>query len=204
MEKDALYWTLSTLPQVSAALVAFIGFLALQSLDEPLRRRAEFVDKSRKHVRDYCAPEEWKNFVTRTWYGIEVMSRDDLAREIDSLLDDASPSGTKRRFAIPRKKAETEVFHLPDDAKTRTPFIVLRDYRREWRIVDQQINWTQRVLKGFVSIHLLVILGTLSLIPYIPRLAGYPWIEETIVATALLMVVTVGIMIFVALKRSAN
>jgi len=203
MDKEALYWVLSTLPQVSAALVAFIGFLALQSLDEPLRRRAEFLDKSRKHVQNYCAPEGWKNFATLTWYGIEVMSRDDLAREIDSLLD-ASLSGTKRRFAIPRKKAETEVFHLPDDANTRTPFVILRDYRREWRIVDQQINWTQRVLKGFVSIHLLVILGTLSLIPYIPRLAGYPWIEEAVVATALLMVVTVGIMIFVALKRSAN
>jgi hypothetical protein len=186
MEKEALYWILSTLPQVSAALVAFIGFLALQSLDEPSRRRTEFVDKSRKHVRDYCEAEGWKNFVTRTWYGIEVMSRDDLAREIDSLLDAS----------------------LPDDANTRTPFVVLRDYRREWRIVDQQINWTQRVLKGFVSIHLLVILGTLSLIPYIPRLAprlaGYPWIEEAVVATALLMVVTVGIMIFVALKPSAN
>jgi hypothetical protein len=33
MEKEPLYW-MSTLPQVSAALVAFIGFLALDSLDE--------------------------------------------------------------------------------------------------------------------------------------------------------------------------
>ena len=175
MDKETLYWVLSTLPQVSAALVAFIGFLALQSLEEPRRRRAEFEGKSRKHVLDYTR-ERGKNFVEPlTWFQIEVMSSDDLARRIDALASD-------------------------DDTST----VILRDYRKAWRIADQQINCTQKVLTVFVSIDLLVIGGTLSLIPYIPRLAGYPWIEEAVVATALLIVVTVAIMIFVALKGSPN
>jgi hypothetical protein len=184
MDKEALYWMLSTLPQVSAALVAFIGFLALQSLEEPRRRGAELEDKSRKHVENSYASESWKNF--GIFFEIEVMSSKELAIKIDSLLD-------AHRLETPKRGSALEV---------------LRGYRKEWRIVDQQINGTQRFLKGFVSIHLLVIGGTLSLIPYIPRLAprlaGYPWIEEAVVATALLMVVTVGIMIFVALKPSAN
>jgi hypothetical protein len=52
MSEEALYWVLSTLPQVSAAFVAFIGFLALQSLVEPYRRCAQLEDVCRQHVGD--------------------------------------------------------------------------------------------------------------------------------------------------------
>lgn len=156
------------LPQVSAALVAFIGFLALQSLDEPSCRRGELVDKSRKHVQNYCGPEGWKNFVTLTFFGIDALSRNELSREIDLLLG-ALPAETETRFAILPKKA---VVQLPHDAKRGSNIAILRDYRKEWRILDQQINRTQMSLTVFVCIHLLVIGVTLSLIPYIPRFAG--------------------------------
>jgi hypothetical protein len=41
MDENSLFWLLSTLPQVSAALVALIGFLALQRLDQLSRRKSQ-------------------------------------------------------------------------------------------------------------------------------------------------------------------
>jgi hypothetical protein len=180
MDNETLYWILSTLPQVSAALVAFIGFLALQSLEEPSGRRTEFEAKTRRFCDDYFAQREWADLVEKNLFTIQVMSRDELSMFIDSILLKALFSETW---------------------KSRTDTLHLHGYRNEWKRIDQQINRTQKRLTVFVSFHLVVIVVTLSLIPFIESLKSFPWIKEALVATAVVMGGTVGCMIRSALYR---
>ena len=176
MDKEALYWVLSTLPQVSAALVAFIGFLALQSLDEPSRRRRQMENNCRELVKD------WGEFKTLGWAEIETLSSDELMSKVRAVLKELR-SETTEKGTMPA---------------------MLRDYYRGWNTADQHIRNGHLVLTVFVLFHLLVIFISLSAIPYIPCLENASWTTGATVAISILMVVTVGIMIFVALKRSAN
>jgi len=179
MEKEALYWILSTLPQVSAALVAFIGFLALQSLEEPSRRRRQMEDYCRELVKEPTLNKNLGKFETLGWYAIEALSSDELMSEVSSVL----------------KNLQSET------GEQGTALAILRRYYPEWNTANQKIRKVHKVLTVFVLFHLLVIFISLSAIPYIPNLENASWTAGPTVAISILMVVTVGIMIFVALER---
>ncbi len=49
MDADSLFWALSTLPQVNAALIAFIGFLVLDSLTKIDARCAVIENLIERH-----------------------------------------------------------------------------------------------------------------------------------------------------------
>src|SRR3990167_7281168 len=92
MDKEALYWILTTLPQVAAALVAFIGFLALHSLDEPLRRREQIENFTRSDLREKRAKtyddylrknQKMRNIVYNL---LDSISGDELMKEVVSWL----------------------------------------------------------------------------------------------------------------------
>lgn len=183
MDKEALYWVLSTLPQVSAALVAFIGFLALQSLDEPSRRCAQLEDSCRTYIQDINRNVPIGKFGELTWFEIDALSPEVLMENVGTFLETPNPAAMQG---------------APDMEK------MLSTYYREWERLDSQTRKTRKALAVFVVFHLLVIGVSLSLIPYIPYLATASWTAVATIATSILMVVTVGIMIFVALKGSAN
>jgi len=179
MDKEALYWILTTLPQVAAALVAFIGFLALHSLDEPLRRREEIEHLTRKDLREQRAKayddflkknKEMTNIAYNLLYsisGYELMKAVDLW--LRSITADIGP--VKHNLAT-------------------------------WTKLNQRIRETYRVMAVFVVLHLVIIAACLAMIPYIPSLVNLPSLKLLFIGEVAIMVIATGTMIFVSTCRA--
>ena len=88
MDADSLYWTLSTFPQVSAALVAFIGFLALSSVEESRKRRAQ-IEKQLKEMLPHIVKDV-------SWLEIEVWSSKQLMERINYILSNPEQTGARQ------------------------------------------------------------------------------------------------------------
>jgi hypothetical protein len=84
MDREALYWVLSTLPQVSAAFVAFIGFLTLLGLDEPLKLKADRVAYLRSFVKENFHSLNFERLAKMGLPRVSVMTDEEL---MDALAD---------------------------------------------------------------------------------------------------------------------
>lgn len=178
MDKEALYWILTTLPQVAAALVAFIGFLALHSLDEPLRRREQIENLTRKDLREKRA---------KTYD--DYLKRNQKMRNIAyDLLD--SISGDELMKAV-------DLWLRPIVADIGP----VKHYPATWTKLNQRIRETYRVMGVFVALHLVIIAACLAMIPYIPSLVNLPPLKLLFIGEVAIMVIATGTMIFFSTCR---
>ncbi len=179
MDNEALYWILSTIPQVSAALVAFIGFLALYALAEPSRRKAEVETSARKFIGDTRSnPAMGVNiFTTPPYHRLEVVSGSQLMQKVESFLNEPCSQGTSG--------------------------VELQNYLGTWRELESRIRRVNRLLAGFVAWHLFLILASLALLSNVSLLASVSGLSVAIIIVALGMVISVGIMVYEALSPRA-
>lgn len=171
MDKEALYWVLSTIPQVSAALVAFIGFLVMSSLDEPTRKRERFENLVRQ---DLMQKLETTNTIYKRFAEvgkIEVMPADTLMDKIEFLITMSPP-----------------IEHL-------------QKYHVGWKPLNQWVKKVRRWLGAFVFCHLFIIAGSLCSLPFSPSISGLPYILFAIIVCIVVLAVSSGVMIFTALYR---
>lgn len=178
MDKEALYWILTTLPQVAAALVAFIGFLALHSLDEPLRRREEIENLTRKDLRERRATtyadhlKGNKKMLDLVYGPLYSISGDELMREVDLWL---KPIGADLG--------------------------PVRYYPATWTRLTRKIRETYWVMGVFAVLHLAIIGACLIMIPYIPSLENLPSLKVLFIVETAIMVIATGVMIFFSTCR---
>jgi hypothetical protein len=175
MSEEALYWVLSTLPQVAAAFVAFIGFLALQSLVEPYRRCGQLEDSCRQHVGDVNRNVPIGDFGSLKWFEIDALPAEILMRNVAKF---------------------TKEPNAPAQQQSPGTITLLSTYYREWERLDTQIGTTRRVLTVFVLIHVVLITVCLSLIPFITSLVNARWTIAATIATIIVMGGSVAIMMF--------
>jgi hypothetical protein len=149
MDEQALYSVLTILPQVSAALVAFIGFLGLNSLEEPLRRKAQIEQGAETQVRQI--PEQHLN------------------KAIDRIV--RRPAGFFSGTEIMRAVHTWVKEHEGQDERLET--LLAR-----WSAVNCRIVKTRRALTVFISFHLVIIGVSLYLLPQSASLEKLPWLQN--------------------------
>lgn len=175
MDKDALYWLLSTLPQVSVALVAFVGFLALFSLEKTLSRRNEIEKLTRRDI-----SEKLSSYPFRAGDRIHQIGFHTLDTEPgDSLM------------------SAVECFFQSSGDKLP----LLQTYYDTWKKLDLLIKSMYKALVVFVSFNLFVIGGCLTSLVFVPNLVMLPHLQSVFVAIGILMTVLAGFMIFLSLYR---
>ena len=172
MDKDSLYWILSTLPQVSAAFVAFIGFLVLWKSDKLMTEKTrieEIVRQGVLHSNITLKPGLGKVPEIEAIRGTEVLAR------LRETVTNPSPEQSKKGFEY-----YTRALKIWDEA-------------------DLAIKRLTRTLIIFVVIQLAVILFSLWGLPNTPSLAGVSlgWVFVTVIA---FMVGSTGYMLFVCLR----
>lgn len=141
MDKESLYWTLSTLPQVCSALVAFIGFLVLDSLREIENRRSGIDDQLRRALQR-MQPRRG-GFVGLSSEKIEAMSGDELAKL------------TEEALALPE---------VPEGERWPSFYCQARG------ALDWQVKQSRRVLGQFVKFNLGAIAACLIALPILPAI----------------------------------
>lgn len=95
MDKDALYWLLSTLPQVAAALVAFVGFLGLQRIEQISQHKASIERRARGF--DSSIYEKGK-FKTGQQRDLELMSGVEFMLTLKASLPDIPDNGWHKYY----------------------------------------------------------------------------------------------------------
>ncbi len=146
VDDQSLYWTLSTLPQVCAALVAFIGFLILQSLDEPTRRREFFYSECRGYVLANGTTQE---------SALHAASK--------NIIFGMEPATFMAHFELAVQKRQLKG-GVPEWAG---------DYHLRWSETNRYIERARARLAKFVTLNLVVILASLLLLPIVPKIADY-------------------------------
>jgi hypothetical protein len=148
MSEESLYWALSTLPQVTAALIAFVGFLALEVLSK-MDARCGLIEDLIRQTPDHklklfllnLTPSDTRGLGIRTISGGEMM------KSIIRAIDEGS-------------LAAEALGHLTADIMIWTPL-------NEWR------EKTRLRLKVFVCSNLAITIACLLLLPLSPILASY-------------------------------
>ena len=79
---DPFFWALSTLPQVGAALIAFVGFLLLDSMSKIEQRCKVLEEHIRSWAKDYS--EVLKRIGHPTEMGVRVILFDKLVKLVES------------------------------------------------------------------------------------------------------------------------
>ena len=175
---DSLYWAFSTLPQVSAALVAFIGFLALQSVLEISARCSaieedtrQFLLMNRHRLREGSVLSAVPVGEIRTMWGVRLMNR---------VLEHLSGEDTKQSNTAGS----------------------LQSYINIWQPLH---DWRQRlfrVLVVFIGWNLLLMVVSLCLLPFSSGLTSVPGVGGAWVFACLSTVATTVVMVYEALFRS--
>src|SRR5438128_7587923 len=165
MSAETLYWILSTIPQVSAALVAFIGFLVLSILDEPSRRRQEFENLTRQEIRE------------KTEFTLPSYQR---FKEVGEQI-----------HVIPGDKLMEMVGPLLSQPPRLTH---LERYQDGWQRLNRWIKRTRGLLLVFIFCQLVIIAASLGLIPFIPSVVSIPYLSVVIIFAIVIMVFTSGVM----------
>jgi len=178
VDRDSLYWTLSTLPQVSAAYIAFVGFLALESLKEPLRRQAEMENLTRRQLLDWLNLPPLGALVIGmfpTFQEVRSTPGDDLMEKIGHLLKDQK---------IPQMAAFDEYYLV-------------------WIGANNWIRRQRGLFSVFIIINLAICLISLSLLPNVRALEGTRpgCFALAVMLAALFMILSTGWMVYHVVTR---
>lgn len=148
MDADSLFWALSTLPQVNAALIAFVGFLVQDSLSKIDARCAVIEDLIRNTPYNTLKlfllglnKNDTRGLALRTMEGGKMMKA--LLAEIDRGMNIAEFGG-----------------HLQADIDI-------------WRPLNQWREETRRHLRIFLIVNLSVLTLSLVLLPFSKFLESY-------------------------------
>ncbi|MEO7859404.1 MAG: hypothetical protein ABIU05_02995 [Nitrospirales bacterium] len=144
LDVDRLYWALSTLPQVGAALIAFIGFLVLDSMSK-IEQRCKILEE---HIRGWAKgfSKVLEKIGHPTEMGVRVIPFGKLVEIIQTL----------------HSKHEINLVsaHEADLGS--------------WQPLDNWRKGTRGRLRVFVSLNLFLTALPLVLIPFVENLAPYP------------------------------
>ena len=149
MDADSLFWALSTLPQVNAALIAFIGFLVLDSLTKIDARCAVIENPIKDTPFDVVKlfllglnKNDTRGLALRTMDGAKMMKA--LIAEVDKKTSIAQAGGG----------------HLDADIAI-------------WKPLNQWREETVLRLRLFLIVNLFVLTLSLLLLPFSKLLASY-------------------------------
>jgi hypothetical protein len=168
VDTDSLYWALSTLPQVAAALVAFIGFVVQQRIAEVEARAAPLE----KYIRESVSRLPFPETLTKndpTGIGVRSVERGKLIREL------------RRFFAEDARHAQ----RWGSAISSLDLLEPLHEWTAESRIA---------VIR-FTIWNLFIIAASLALLPFSSRLAGADIAVYTWLSLCVSVVVTSGFMI---------
>lgn len=166
---------LSTLPQVSAALVGLVGLLALFSLEEPLRRRARFEDEGRADIE-------------RNRSGSYQFPQDKIIHAIAFEKLESTPG-------------DELISALKDWLKTNKKWKDLRDLVAAWEKVNDWISTMYKTFYIFVGVNLIVIFGSLISLLYVPALVKWDWMESVTKLACFIVVIIAARVIHLAMTR---
>ena len=142
---EHLFWALSTLPQVCAALIAFVGFLVLDSLSKIEQRSKVLEENIRGWAKGYSKVLEKIGHPTEM--GVRALLFDKLVKIIRTL-------------------------HIEGEIRLVSAHEADLD---SWQPLDNWKKATQVQLVYFVSLNLSVITLSLVLPPFARKLAPYSW-----------------------------
>ena len=167
MNAESLYWALSTLPQVGAALIAFIGFLVLDTLGE-ISRRCGIIEN---YVRDHIGSHPLEGVQRDVYFGYQLVRGEVL---MEALEKEASKPGATEKLGT-------------GACASVGP----------WKPLGQWRKTTRRLLQLFVGWNLLVMGVSLALLPLSETLAAsygqiawQAWLAviTTVVASAVVVI----------------
>lgn len=143
LDVDRLYWALSTLPQVGAALIAFIGFLVLDSMSK-IEQRCKILEE---HIREWAKgfSKVLEKIGHPTEMGVRVIPFGKLVEIIQTL-----------------RSAQEIMLVSPHEADLSS-----------WQPLDNWRKGTRGRLIVFVSLNLFLTALSLVLIPFAENLAPY-------------------------------
>lgn len=149
MDADSLFWALSTLPQVNAALIAFVGFLVQDSLTKIDARCAMIENLIKDTPFDAVKlfllglnKNDTRGLALKTMDGAKMMKA--LIAEVDKRTTIAQAGGG----------------HLEADIAI-------------WKPLNQWREETRRRLRIFLFVNLCVLILSLVLLPFSKFLASY-------------------------------
>jgi len=143
LDVDRLFWALSTLPQVGAALIAFVGFLVLDSLSKIEQRCKVLEDHIRRWAKDYS--EVLGKIGHPTEMGVRVILFDKLVEIM-------------RTLHVERKIKLVSAHEADLDS---------------WQPLDNWRKGTRRRLIFFASLNLGLMTLSLGLLPFAKNFAPY-------------------------------
>lgn len=168
MDKESLYWALSTLAQVSAALVAFIGFFVLNAISEVAKAAGEIA-------------EDAKEFVIRYGHTQGGTSRLSLLSESEIVaLSD-------RKFMAYAAETQGSIGTVNIGAQLKA-----------WTPLDGKIREAQRVLIVFIGWNLTIICLSVSGVPLVPILVDCPGLPAAFFIGVVSVVLTAGAALYKA------
>jgi len=174
---DSWFWALSTLPQVGAALIAFIGFLVIDSMSKIDSRCQQIEAEVRTWVLREAGQPPSLVHGDPTGLGIKTMRGDRLIKEIRSSC--ISNANYAKRWGSGAKS---------------------------WLDIWEPLNnWRENIrcyLKWFVAWNLFVMLTSLVLLPFGNALSSASAIVGVVwTATSLSVVVSTAVMVYQILIR---
>lgn len=143
LDVDPFFWALSTLPQVGAALIAFIGFLVLDSMSKIEQRCKVLEEHIRQWAKDYS--EVLEKIGHPTEMGVRVILFDKLVKIVRTLHIEG--------------KIKLVSAHEADLGS--------------WQPLDDWRRGTRRRLIFFVCLNLGLMALSLALLPFAKNLAPY-------------------------------
>jgi len=168
MDKESLYWALSTLAQVSAALVAFIGFFVLNAISEVAKAAAQIAEDAKEFVSNFPRTEGGKSKLSQL-----------SELEIRALSD--------RKFMVYAGETGGDIGNVNIGAQLKA-----------WTPLDGKIREAQRVLIVFIGWNLAIICLSVSGVALVPILVDWPGLLPTFFVVVASMVLTAGAVLYKA------
>jgi len=176
MDEEALYWALSTLAQVNAALIAFVGFLSLQSIVE---------------VSDRCKSleEQTRDYLIRSHHYLKDGALKNMPQPIYHAID-----GVRLMLMAVEELGNADPSQSATVAKVRS-------YSDVWIKLYPGRGRFSRVLAVFIGWNLFMLVSCLLLLAFGPQTSEISGVKVAWIVACLTVLGTTLVMVYEALFR---